>query len=747
MGYTFFHHNSKAFRILLTWLLIAAAGVISAGTLPIDHWETVVQAHHIWRYHVGTAEPPSGWNQPGFDDSAWLEGPGGIGYGDGDDATLIAPTLSLYLRISFDLADTAVIAAMLLHVDYDDGFIAWINGYEVARANMGEVGSHVPFNRPSTGHQEAMLYRGLVPHAFRIDEVFIREHLNEGQNLLALQVNNQDLSSSDMSSACWLSLGITDQSFTYSEPPPWFEPPLEFVSSDLPIIVINTGGMAIPDDPKITVSLGIIDNGPGMRNYISDPYNGYSGLAGIEIKGESSQMFPKKSYFLETRDSLGENRNVSLLGMPQENDWVLYAPYTDKSIIRNSLTFSLGEELGRYAPRTRFCELVLNGDYMGIYVLMERIKRDKNRVSISNLEAHDLAGDALTGGYILRVDKHDSNDPPGWTSVPALTLPGERNIFFQYYRPRYRDLAESQRSYIRNYIYEFETILSSYLFDNPSRGYARYIDIPSFIDYIIMTEISKNIDGYVFSTYMYKDRDSKGGLLHMGPLWDFDLAYGNLNYNDLALKTPGWLYTENYRMYWFRRLMQDPKFRNHLRCRWDELRPTVLSNASVLHKIDSMVDLISEAQERNFRRWKILGQYVWPNDFIGQTFAEEVDYLKDWIVKRLDWISANIGGSCEDLALGLDKDNFHGANIFPNPFFQHLVLVPRNMDAGQHNYRLQLFDALGRIRFDGEQYVIASADAPVVFSVEAHDLQPGLYFARIYIDGVAVRTEKLVRGL
>jgi hypothetical protein len=725
--------------VLVAAILTVFITRVWSDTPSVDHWETVVFPDYTWHYFAGSSEPPSDWYQPGFNPAAWATGPGGIGYGDNDDATVIGPTLSLYMRLSFQIADTSDIARLLLHVDYDDGFIAWINGREVARANMGDPGTHVPYNRPSTGLQEALLYQGQAPDYFLVEKGTLRTFLVEGENVLALQVQNQDIGSSDLSSACWLSVGIRNPGLTYSETPSWFEPPYEFTSSNLPILVINTGGRVIPDDPKLTAEMGLIDNGPGRRNGIGDPWNGYEGRIGIEMKGESSQMFPKKSYFFETRDSLGENRNVSLLGMPAENDWVLYAPYTDKSLLRNSLTFLLAAELGGYVPRARFCELVLNGDYQGIYVLMERIKRDKNRVDISKLDVSDLAGDAITGGYILRVDKHDASDDPGWVSVPAVSLPGERNLFFQYFDPKYGELQEAQRSYIRNFIYDFESVLSGPLFNSRTLGYARYIDVPSFIDHIIMTEISKNIDGYVFSTYMYKDRNSKGGLLHMGPLWDFDLAYGNLNYNDLALKTPGWLYTENYRMYWFRRLMEDPNFRNRLRCRWDELRSTVLSNARVSAKIDSLVAEVSESQERNFKRWKILGQYVWPNSFIGNTFEEEVQYLTNWITDRLDWMTLYIGGNCESLALGLEDD---AATVmaFPNPFSTQITFqtgIPRILQI-----QFQLVDATGRVYHTDEAF--SDPGGAVTFQIGPSPALRGLFLARLTADGIPLPAVRVV---
>ena len=153
---------------------------------------------------------------------------------------------------------------------------------------------------------------------------------------------------------------------------------VNFNDSNLPIIEINTNGQTIQNSTKITADMGIIYNGERQRNYMTDPYNNYDGKIGIEIRGSSSTQFPKKQYALETRDAMGNNLNVSLLGLPAENDWILYAVYNDKSLLRDVLAFKLSNAMGRYASRSRFCELVLNGDYRGVYVLLEKIKRDKN---------------------------------------------------------------------------------------------------------------------------------------------------------------------------------------------------------------------------------------------------------------------------------------------------------------------------------------------------------------------------------
>ncbi len=181
---------------------------------------------------------------------------------------------------------------------------------------------------------------------------------------------------------------------------------IDFTSSNLPIIIINTNGLSIPyDNPRIVAEMGIIYNGQGERNNISDSLNNYSGKISIEIRGASSSGWSKKSYGIETQNDDGSNNNVSLLGMPEENDWILYASYYDRSFLRNVLTFKLANDMGWYASRTRYCELVLNGEYQGIYVLMEKIKRDKNRVDISKLNPDEISGDDVTGGYIIKVDK------------------------------------------------------------------------------------------------------------------------------------------------------------------------------------------------------------------------------------------------------------------------------------------------------------------------------------------------------
>ena len=307
------------------------------------------------------------------------------------------------------------------------------------------------------------------------------------------------------------------------------------VPSNLPLIVIETGGQSINADSKITARMKVIDNGPGTLNSRFQNGTDYDGNTGIKIRGQSSQMFPKKSYSVELRSRSGADTTASLLGMPGEEDWVLYAPYSDKTMLRNALTFHLGSKLGGWQPRNRWCEVYLNGNYIGIYQLMESIKRDSNRVDISKLKPDELSGDDLTGGYIIKADKIDYGSSDFFQISPSVHYQNSDNYRFTYVYPEYEEIAEAQKSYIKKFVTDAESSLNGSSFSDPANGFRKYLDVNSFVDFQIIQEFVNNVDGYRFSTFFYKDKDSDGGKLHAGPLWDFDLCYGNEDYTDFNL--------------------------------------------------------------------------------------------------------------------------------------------------------------------------------------------------------------------
>lgn len=417
-------------------------------------------------------------------------------------------------------------------------------------------------------------------------------------------------------------------------------------SSNLPIIVISTFGENIPDEPKIPAFMGIIYNGSGNMNYVSDPFNHYEGNIGIERRGHSSQGFPKKQYALETRDADGENLNISLFGMPTENDWILYAPYSDKSLLRNVIAYDVARSLGFYAPRTQFCEVVLNDDYIGVYVFMEKIKKDTYRVDISDPEP-----DNITGGYILEIE--------AWNRIDSTDIYFAGEIIDKPYVikfPKEEDLTLDQMDWIENYINEFEGVLYSDFFDDPDDGYVHFINLPSWIDFVLINEAFRNNDVFFSSSYLYKQQDGK---LFAGPVWDFNIAMGNIDYGDNWL-TEGWWLTENP---WSSILLEDNHFEITYQIRWDNLRHQQLSNSSFDIMIDSYVELLEEAQERNFIRWPILGQYVWPNYYVGDTYEDEINYLRQWIEERLSWIDFQFNLVGEQFPV-INEINYHSAVNF-----------------------------------------------------------------------------------
>jgi hypothetical protein len=478
--------------------------------------------------------------------------------------------------------------------------------------------------------------------------------------------------------------------------------------SNLPIVkIIVPPGQQINDNTRIVCDMGVIDN-PNNINLINDPFNNYNGKISIEIRGSTSQQYPKKSYGFETQTTLGTNNNVSLMGLPVENDWILNGPYPDKTLLRDAMTYELSRKMGHYASRFRFCELLINNQYLGVYLLLERIKRDNDRVNIARLDQDDLAGDSLTGGYIIKVDKLTGESGTTWNSNFS------NEVVFQFHDPESDELQPAQVAYLQSFISDFENAIQS----NPESNYMQWIEPVSFYDFFILQELGRTVDGYRSSSFMYKDKNSGDfqGRLVAGPMWDFNLSYGNADYCE-AFETTGWQYNFdqicNFTTqipFWWKRLLDAPSYRNGLRCRWNELREGPLHTDSLHQWIDSMANYLQEARIRNFQKWPIIGQYVNWNAFVGNTYQEDLDFMKNYISQRAAWLDNNIPGICN---VGLSETAMEPFfRCFPNPAQEWLSI--ESVDKGTI---FKIMDA------EGKFLKVIDASSPIWIG----ELSAGLY--------------------
>ena len=376
--------------------------------------------------------------------------------------------------------------------------------------------------------------------------------------------------------------------------------------------------------------------------------------------------------------------------MPEENDWVLYAPWQDKSMIRNILAYQLSNDIGRYAPKTKFIELYLNGNYEGVYVLMEKIKRDNNRVDISKLNSDEISGDDVTGGYILKFDWYYTGDQIGGfqSNIDGMV--------YNYHYPKPGDIAPEQENYIIEYIDNFENIMTMDNYADPISGYPSTMNVESFVDFILLQEMAKNVDAYRLSTYIYKDKESIDDRLTAGPIWDFNHGYGNCDYGQ-TWEVENWLLEYNpeggdQMSFWWELLWQDENFQAKVSERYTELRSNVFSEDHINGIIDSLVYVLGDAVERNFTKWPILGTYVWPNYFIFDTFEQEVEYLKSWTSDRLGWMDSRIYQLKAENEL--NPNEVIVSKVYPNPFNPFTLIQYHLPKDAQVN--MIIFDSMGR---------------------------------------------------
>lgn len=441
---------------------------------------------------------------------------------------------------------------------------------------------------------------------------------------------------------------------------------LTFTDSNLPIVSITTDNdpvsgkpVAIIDNPRVMATMKIIYHIDGSRNYLSELSNDlllyFNGRITIEIRGSSSQDLPKKSYGLTTfkADNV-TNNNVPLFGMPKENDWILNSLAFDPTLIRDYLSYNLAQRTGNYASRGMYCELVVNGIYKGLYLFMEKLKVDDNRINITKLLPTDITGDNITGGYVTKCDKTTGGDPVAWTFVTTN---------FIHDTPNPTAITTQQNNYIYN---QFNSLKNLSLAKNTSIsvGYPSIIDIPSFVDFMILNELSSNADGYQLSTYFHKDRNGK---LRAGPIWDFNLTFGNdlFVYGFDRSKTNVWQFSngDNEGAKFWKDLFAEPTYLCYLTKRWQELNAVnqPLYYDSITNNINQTVAKISEAVVRENALWGTVGNH-----------ATQIANLKAWLKTRIAWMNTQLTNctACKNVtvpSLVISKINYHPASTIAYP--------------------------------------------------------------------------------
>jgi len=644
----------------------------------------------------------------------------GLGFSNGQSAydDLIATDVearmkdvnaSLWARIEFNAGDTSAFEAITLRMKYDDGYIAYLNGTELASAHAPGVPAYNSAATAAHPNSQAVVYED-------IDVTAHRDAFQMGTNVLAIHGLNAGaadddfliqpalLANSEASPPRFFgnatpgaendpSLGAPTAAVSFSRPSglftqssiqvalsvespgavihytlggslptessPVYTTPLNISATtqvrarayetgfpagetrsesyvklasdqlgyqaDLPVLVIDTFGSGVPSNSLAACFIGLFDRQEdGWTDFTADM--DLATRAGIKTRGSSTSG---ESFAFEAWDEQNEDKDIALLGLPEESDFILYRSRYDKSMMNNSLMFELSNQVGQYAVRTRFVNVYLNtgtdgvsgADHDGVYVLMEKIKRGPDRVDVEKLDASDSTEPDVTGGYMLKIDRLDPGDSGFHTSRGLPTEYG----YLCYVYPKEENLTAAQETWIRAWFEEFEDALyNPGDFTHPVTGkhYSDYIDVDAFIDFHILNELSKNPDMFWLSTYMYMPREGK---LSMGPIWDFDRALGfegrSVNPQGYVSFGAGQL---PYHFDWWGRLFEDPEFEQQYIDRRFELHQGLMSRTNLHAIVDAQTAELANSMS---------GNGSWPG---------YVNDLKNWLTARLDWTGKHV---------------------------------------------------------------------------------------------------------
>jgi hypothetical protein len=530
----------------------------------------------------------------------------------------------LYIKSEFEFENAEKITECLLQVPYNLYFTAYLNNIEIAKREKDDI--HINLSLKEIKEKKVGIFGFEGKQNFFIDKNKFSKTLKNGTNSLIIKVLNENKVWIKFYHIQFFSKSSNNQYISFASQPE-LRPEEYFTTSTLPIIKIETNNQKIVDEPKIEAKMGIIFNEKSDNN-ISDKFNNYNGKIAIEIRGGTSQTFAQKSYSFKTIDENGKKNNVSLLNFPEDNEWILYGPYVDKTLIRNNLVFKLGQEMNLPASKTQFCELIINGDYRGIYVLMQKIKIGNEILNFSE----DSLIQISTPNFIVKIDKGSDY---GWTSLYSKDTTINKIILFKFVDPKFIEITKLQRKYIKESVTKFEDAL--YL--NNYQEVEKLIDVNSFVDFFIINEFTKNIDAYRLSTYLHKELNGK---IKMGPIWDYNYSLGLPDYND-GFKTDGWIFkSSKYIPFWWENLVKNEKFKNKLIERWNFLRKKIFTINHINLLIDNEINQIKIPYKRHNLKWKINENSIQPNFYNASSLDKNVDYMKNWINERIIWIDKNI---------------------------------------------------------------------------------------------------------